>query len=177
MQYAQIVPNIKTDFKQTLFTYKIPASLLPEVKIGSLVKIPFGNRKILGLVFDIKRKRSFKIQNLKLKSIVKIVVSDFEFPTQLKKLSLWISNYYHVPLSQVIFALLPKPVQNPDRELNPKKYGVIVKTADGRSGLLLPDLDGVDSANQQIAIASQKAGIIEGEPVFLYKFTVKRHEE
>ncbi|HLC39001.1 MAG TPA: AmmeMemoRadiSam system protein A [Patescibacteria group bacterium] len=71
----------------------------------------------------------------------------------------------------------PKPVQNPDRELNPKKYGVIVKTADGRSGLLLPDLDGVDSANQQIAIASQKAGIIEGEPVFLYKFTVKRHEE
>ena len=42
-------------------------------------------------------------------------------------------------------------------ELDPKKYGVIV-ASHGRRGLLLPDLEGVDSAEEQIRIAKMKAG-------------------
>ena len=60
--------------------------------------------------------------------------------------------------------------------LNPKKYGVIVKTTDGRSGLLLPGLDGVNSAEQQISIACQKAGInYELDKIILYRFTIEKH--
>lgn len=59
-------------------------------------------------------------------------------------------------------------------ELDPKKYGVIVEKG-RRRGLLLPDLDGVDSIDQQISIAKQKAGISEDEKVELYRFTVERH--
>jgi AMMECR1 domain-containing protein len=60
--------------------------------------------------------------------------------------------------------------------LDAKKYGVIVKTNDGRSGLLLPDLDGVDSVEQQISIACQKAGInLAVDKIILYRFTVEKH--
>jgi AmmeMemoRadiSam system protein A len=61
-------------------------------------------------------------------------------------------------------------------ELDAKKYGVIVKTTDGRSGLLLPDLDGVDLVEKQISIACQKAGINQkSDKIILYKFTVEKY--
>ncbi|MBM4433038.1 MAG: MEMO1 family protein [Chloroflexi bacterium] len=60
-------------------------------------------------------------------------------------------------------------------ELDPKKYGVIVECG-WRKGLLLPDLEGVDSVEQQIDICRQKAGIAPGEPVKLYCFEVRRYK-
>ena len=59
-------------------------------------------------------------------------------------------------------------------ELDVKRYGVIV-TKGGRRGLLLPDLDGVDTPEQQVAIAKQKAGIAPHESVQLQRFEVIRH--
>ncbi|MCL5407194.1 MAG: AmmeMemoRadiSam system protein A [Patescibacteria group bacterium] len=74
--------------------------------------------------------------------------------------------------------VLQEPEQiNSEESLDPKKYGVIVKAADGRTGLLLPDLEGVDNAKDQIAIARQKAGISNDEIVYLYRFLVTRHKE
>ncbi len=59
-------------------------------------------------------------------------------------------------------------------ELNPKKYGVIVKSG-GRVGLLLPDLEGVDDVGAQLAIARQKAGIRRDDQVEIFRFTVDRY--
>ena len=59
-------------------------------------------------------------------------------------------------------------------ELNVKRYGVIVENG-GRRGLLLPDLDGVDTVEEQIAIAKRKAGIRPNEKVMLWRFEVIRH--
>ncbi|MDO8848402.1 MAG: AmmeMemoRadiSam system protein A [Coriobacteriia bacterium] len=59
-------------------------------------------------------------------------------------------------------------------ELDPRVSGVIV-TADWRRGLLLPDLDGVDTAEDQIAIACQKAGIGPHENIHLERFRVDRY--
>lgn len=73
--------------------------------------------------------------------------------------------------------VLSKPKQTKAKDLDPKLYGVIVKASDGRKGLLLPDLEGVETAEQQIEICRQKAGISPDEPVKLYRFTVERHEE
>lgn len=70
----------------------------------------------------------------------------------------------------------PELITSP-KSLDPKKYGIIVKANDGRTGLLLPDLEGIDSANNQILIARQKAGISKDEPVYLYRFSVTRHKE
>jgi len=60
-------------------------------------------------------------------------------------------------------------------ELDPVKYGVIVESR-GRRGLLLPNLEGVDTVEEQVSIARQKAGIGEGESVKLFRFRVERHE-
>jgi len=70
----------------------------------------------------------------------------------------------------------PEPIDS-EKSLNPKKYGVIVKAKDGRTGLLLPDLEGIDDVSYQVAVARQKAGISAHEPVYLYRFTVERHKE
>jgi len=66
----------------------------------------------------------------------------------------------------------PVPVKSAG-ELDAKKYGVIVK-AGPKKGLLLPDLNGVNTPEQQIAICRQKAWIAEDEPVELFKFEVRR---
>lgn len=66
-----------------------------------------------------------------------------------------------------------EPIDSPEK-LDPARYGVIV-TKGGRRGLLLPNLEGVDTVEQQIAIAKQKAGIREHEKVDLERFEVIRH--
>jgi AMMECR1 domain-containing protein len=71
----------------------------------------------------------------------------------------------------------PEEVNGLD-ELDPKRYGVIVRTIDGRRALLLPDLEGVDTVEQQLRICCRKGGI---DPVTdqyrLFKFQVERHHE
>ena len=67
----------------------------------------------------------------------------------------------------------PEKISSPS-QLDVKKYGVIV-TKGGRRGLLLPNLDGVNSVDEQIAIAKQKAGIAQREDVELERFEVTRH--
>lgn len=59
-------------------------------------------------------------------------------------------------------------------QLDPQKYGVIVRHG-RRSGLLLPMLEGVDTVEEQVSIAMQKAGIRQDEEIELYRFTVTRY--
>ena len=58
--------------------------------------------------------------------------------------------------------------------LDPKKYGVIVRMGH-RSGVLLPDLAGVDSVAMQVEIACSKAGINPADRFDLFRFQVIRH--
>ena len=63
-------------------------------------------------------------------------------------------------------------------ELDPKVYGVIVEDeSSARRGLLLPDIPGVESAEQQVEIAARKAGIPQSTPVRLWRFKVDRFRE
>ena len=67
----------------------------------------------------------------------------------------------------------PETISSP-AELDIKRYGVIVSCG-GRRGLLLPDLEGVDTIEQQIDIARQKGGISSREQYTLERFEVVRH--
>ena len=67
----------------------------------------------------------------------------------------------------------PESVQDKS-ELDARRYGVIVESG-WRRGLLLPDLEGVDSVEQQIEICKAKAGIPAEESVKLYRFEVRRY--
>jgi len=78
-------------------------------------------------------------------------------------------------IEYTIDVLTPPEKVASKNELDPRRYGVIVQ-AGGRRGLLLPDLEGVDTVDYQIGIAMQKAGIPPGTPVELYRFEVKRYQ-
>ena len=84
-----------------------------------------------------------------------------------------VSELNHIVYSVDVLAE-PEPISSPDA-LNVERYGVII-TSGHKRGLLLPNLDGVDTVEQQIDIARQKAGISKSEPYDLERFEVKRHK-
>lgn len=96
-------------------------------------------------------------------------------------------------LSYTVYLLSKPELVKDTSELNPKKYGIIVKTAPisysgktnamfngvtpPKSGLLLPDLEGIDTSQKQVSIACQKVGINpEIEKIIIYKFTVEKYQ-
>ncbi len=80
-----------------------------------------------------------------------------------------------LPEIKISVDVLSEPEEVEDiEELDPKKYGIIVESGFKR-GLLLPDIEGVDTVEEQIEITKRKAGIYPGEPIKIYKFTVKRY--
>ncbi len=78
-------------------------------------------------------------------------------------------------LSSLVYSvdILAQPESCERIDLNPKIYGVIVNCG-ARRGLLLPDLEGVDTVEQQLQIALQKAGISPHEKYSIQRFEVKR---
>ena len=68
-----------------------------------------------------------------------------------------------------------EPIDGPEH-LDPARYGVIVRRGP-RRGVLLPALDGIDTVERQIAIATRKAGIPAGVPVRLERFEVLKIRE
>jgi len=77
-------------------------------------------------------------------------------------------------LEYSVDVLTPPEVVKSEADLDPKKYGLIVKSG-YRRGLLLPDLEGIDDVATQLSICRQKAHIGPTEPVELYRFMVKRY--
>jgi AmmeMemoRadiSam system protein A len=67
----------------------------------------------------------------------------------------------------------PEEVQSLE-ELDPKRYGVIVYTS-RKSGLLLPNLEGIDTVEKQLDIVKQKANIDAFEDYSIKRFKVQRH--
>lgn len=63
-------------------------------------------------------------------------------------------------------------------DLNPAAFGVVVTDQTGsRRGLLLPDIESIETADQQVGVAARKAGIKPGEPLRLYRFRTRRFSE
>ena len=95
-------------------------------------------------------------------------------------------------LSYTVYILGEPELVKGIKELDPKKYGIIVKTIPikgptgidvvfnghfvAKTGLLLPDLEGVDIIEKQISIACQKGGIDPlREKILIYRFTVEKY--
>lgn len=70
----------------------------------------------------------------------------------------------------------PEPVAS-TAELDPHRYGVIVSTPDGRRGLMLPGVEGLDTVAQQIEATCRKAHIDPREPLTLERFTTEQFTE
>ncbi|MGQ9621971.1 MAG: AmmeMemoRadiSam system protein A [Candidatus Caldatribacteriaceae bacterium] len=79
-------------------------------------------------------------------------------------------------LSISVDVLSPPELVKDLKTLDPRRYGVIVESG-WKRGLLLPDIEGVDTVEDQIRIASAKAGILSHESITVYRFTVERYRE
>lgn len=77
-------------------------------------------------------------------------------------------------LSFSVDVLTPLEKVNTACELNCKEYGLVLKN-EHKQGVLLPDLEGVDSVEEQIRICRKKAGLKSDEPVEMFRFQVKRY--
>lgn len=81
-----------------------------------------------------------------------------------------------LPWLEINVDVLGEPEEiDSEEQLDVKRYGVIVSTRDGRRGLLLPDIEGVDDVKSQVRIAMHKGGIQPHEKYYLQRFEVVRH--
>lgn len=141
----------------------LPEELAPPA--GAFVSLKKGGelRGCIGTVEPVRRSLAEEI----IANAVSAGVKDPRFsPVRLEEIA---------ELTVSVDVLLPPERIADPAELNPEKYGVIVRSG-YRSGLLLPALEGIKTADEQIAIARRKAGIGPREPVELYRFEVRRYE-
>lgn len=138
--------------------------VLREKKAGAFVclKIDGELRGCIGTIMPVKENLAEEIRN----NAISSATTDPRFipvkPKELDKL-------------QYSVDVLEPPEDIGDAScLDPKVYGVIVRSG-VRTGLLLPDLEGVNTPEEQLRIASTKAGIRAGEPISLQRFKVTRH--
>lgn len=68
----------------------------------------------------------------------------------------------------------PKPIKS-IKELDPKKYGVLIRSETGKSGLLLPDLDGIDTVEKQLRAVCMKCQVVPEKKVVICKFKAKKY--
>lgn len=85
---------------------------------------------------------------------------------------------HELPSLRYSVDVLSQPEPTRFESLDPSLYGVIVEDQTGaRRGLLLPDIEGVETSTQQVQIAARKAGIHPDEPLRLFRFQVTRFRE
>jgi len=124
---ADIIPESRTYSDIESFSYEIPKELEDFIFVGSLVKIPFGNRTLRGVVRQIQDS-SLEVQNktvqkYQIKSIQSIDDS-FILPKSYIEIAQWISNYYLCSLGEAIALFLPpemkRPKKNSDQPMDMK---------------------------------------------------------
>ncbi len=148
-------------------TIKPPAELEPEMRgrAGTFVSLHDRRGNLRGCIGTIEPQQPTVAQEV-IQNAISAATRDPRFPPvqpeELEDLDI-----------KVDVLSKPEPVDSLD-QLDPKRYGVIVESG-WRRGLLLPDLEGVDTVEYQVEIAMRKAGIRPGEPMQLYRFEVKRY--
>ncbi len=146
---------------------KIPDNLIDELinnKAGVFVSIHKNNylRGCIGTTGSTTRSTAHEI----IQNAVSAGTRDPRFGRVMKK---------ELPFLQYKVDVLfpPEPIKS-FSELDVKRYGVIVYQQ-YKSGLLLPNLDGIDTIEEQVSIALQKAGINDNEEYKMERFEVIRH--
>lgn len=163
---------IVTLARETIDTYvrtrRIPepqpleAPGLPE-RAGAFVSLHLGGelRGCIGTIAPTRRSLTEEIVD----NAIKASTQDPRFPEVRRS---------ELPELEIKVDVLHEPEPCTRDDLDPSVYGVIVSSGH-RRGLLLPDLEGVDDVDTQIAIATRKAGISPAEPVSLMRFKVDRY--
>ncbi|HCI28612.1 MAG TPA: AmmeMemoRadiSam system protein A [Fervidobacterium sp.] len=143
-----------SDLPEELFNIKAGSFVTLHKKDGSL-------RGCIGTFMPVRENLAYEIRD----NAIAAATRDPRFPpVQPKELEDIVVN---------VDILSPYEEVKSIEELDPKKYGIIVQKG-WKRGLLLPDIDGVDTVEEQLRIAKLKAGIYD-DNFEVFKFTVERY--
>lgn len=171
--YTKLAKEAIATYLKTGKQMQIPTNLPTEMtdnKSGVFVTLLAGpQRKLRGCIGTYRPTKESIAAEI-ISNAIAAAIKDYRFPP------IEISE-----LSQICYevSILHKPEQVKTLEdLNVKKYGVIVKSTDRRSGLLLPNIESVDTPEKQVAIAAQKGGInLDRDQIYLFRFSVDKYAD
>ena len=113
---AKIIPATKLPRGvMQVFSYAVPNKFEKEIKAGMLVEVFFRNRKIVGVVYDLK-KEVIKKTGYKLKDIENLLNDSVSLSKEQIELGKYISDYYYTPLSLVVKTIVPIITKNKPRK-------------------------------------------------------------
>ena len=101
---ARVVTDLALDRE---FDYRIPPDLLEQVRVGSVVRIPFGRRWTRGFVVGLAGESAFP----ELKPIASVVEGPPLFDEPMLRLARWMADYYAAPFEHAVAAILPAAVR------------------------------------------------------------------
>lgn len=146
---------------------KAPAGLLPE-RAACFISIKTDEGDLRGCIGTVEPAQKSLAEEI-ITNAISAATRDPRFPP------VTASELPHLRYSVDV---LYEPEATTFEELDPKVYGVIVEDVNvTRRGLLLPDIEGIETASQQVEIAARKAGIRPGTPLKLSRFRVERFRE
>lgn len=108
MQYAQTIVDQPTSGIDDVFIYKIPPQLLPDIKVGQAVLVPFRNRIISAILTKLIGHIPVRFAGIDLKEIKKIVTETPILDSRMFKLIYWVSYHTGSTLAQAVFSVLPQ---------------------------------------------------------------------
>lgn len=114
---AEIIPEISTAKEKQFYSYAVSPENAKKIKIGSIVHIPFGDKKLRGVVLKLSRSSDVKY---KLKEIEKID-ENFTLPESYVKAAIWIAEYYLCSFGEAISLFMPPVMKNPRKSNEAEK--------------------------------------------------------
>lgn len=166
-QYVALAKETLEEYITTGKTINVPSALPEEMisqKAGVFVSLKL-NGELRGCIGTIKSTRNCIAEEIIQNAISAGTQDPRFFPVSSDELK---DIVYSVDV-----LMDAEPIESIE-QLDVKKYGVIVRSG-ARTGLLLPNLEGVDTPEYQISIALHKAGIGQKENFTLERFEVVRH--
>jgi primosomal protein N' (replication factor Y) len=115
-QIIKVVVDLPLKKLNKEFDYLLPEELRSEIKIGQLVRVPFGRRKLTGFVVETRAESD--VDKSKLKKVESLLYPESFFGQELLDLFYWTAAYYHAYLAQVIKSVLPPGIteQKPQKK-------------------------------------------------------------
>ena len=101
-----------------LLTYEVSEKISSQIKVGCLVQIPLGRRRVLGVVFSLDSKEM--IDPEKLRFLGGLIQPEPVLSMDLIRLSKWICNYYSCSMESVLAAMIPAVVREGKKAKNEK---------------------------------------------------------
>nr|HOO68302.1 primosomal protein N' [Bacilli bacterium] len=121
--YIDVLLQINA-FDDKTFTYSVPSNLVEEVEIGKRVLVPFGKRKLKGIILKIKKRLDISYN---IKDIISIIDEESLYNNEMITLGKYMSETYLSPLMSCYQAMIPSALKFNKKEIKIKYIKYIIK--------------------------------------------------